>query len=48
MGWIPLLAAIWVLVAVGAALLLAGAIRMADRKDRRRHSESGPEDAESA
>ena len=48
MGWVPLLAAIWVLLAVGTALLVGAAIRLADRKERRADGESGRNDAESA
>ena len=48
MGWIPLVAVIWVLVALGTALLLAGVVRIADRRTCRLDSVDGDGDAESA
>ena len=48
MGWVLLLAAIWVLVAVGTALFIAATIRLADREDRATRRRARSDDAESA
>ena len=51
MSWLPVVAAIWVLVGLGAALLIAAAIHAADSEDPRTGDSPGESrhgDAESA
>ena len=48
MDWVPVVAAIWLLLTLGTALLLAGVVRIADRRTHRLDSDHGDDDAESA